>query len=69
MSSQPIGNMTHDELNQLIEDIIDRRLQGLVKPQKECSNAEILASIKKRRFTPPEGSKSTLEMLREDRDA
>lgn len=69
MSSQPISNMTRDELNQLIEDMIDRRLQGLLKPQGSRSNAEILASIKKHRFTPPEGAKSTLEMIREDRDA
>lgn len=69
MSSQPISNMTRDELNQFIEDVVDRRLQGLLKPHNERSNAEILASIKKHRFTPPEGSQSTLEMLREDRDA
>jgi len=69
MSSQSINNMTHDELNQLIEDMIDRRLQGLLKPQDNRSNAEILASIKKHRFTLPEGAKSPLEMLREDRDA
>ena len=69
MSSQPIGDMTREELNQLIEDVVDRRLQGLLKPQSRWSNAEILASIKKHRYTPPKGSKSVVELLREDRDA
>ena len=69
MSSQPINDMTRDELNQLIEDMIDRRLQALLKPQDSRSTEEILAEIEKHRFTPPTGSKSTLEMLREDRDA
>lgn len=69
MSSQPINNMTQDELNQLIEDMIDRRLQALLKPQDTRSTSELLAELDKLRFTPPEGSKSSLEMLREDRDA
>ena len=69
MSSQPINNMTKDELNQLIEDMIDRRLQGLLKPQDTRSTSELLAELDQLRFTPPEGAKSSLEMLREDRDA
>lgn len=69
MSSQPINNMTHDELNQLIEDMIDRRLQGLLKPQDTRSTSELLAELDQLRFTLPEGAKSSLEMLREDRDA
>jgi len=69
MSSQPINNMTKDELNQLIEDMIDRRLQGLLKPQDTRSTSQLLAELDQLRFTPPEGAKSSLEMLREDRDA
>lgn len=69
MSSQPISNMTRDELNQLIEDMIDRQFQSLLKPQDNRSTSELLAELDRLRFTPPEGAKSTLEMLREDRDA
>lgn len=69
MSSQPINNMTQDELNQLIEDMIDRRLQALLKPQDTRSTSELLAELDQLRFTPPEGAKSSLELLREDRDA
>jgi hypothetical protein len=53
----------------VIDEAIDRRLQGLLKPQDSRSNAELLKELDKLRFTPPEGTKSTLELLREDRDA
>lgn len=69
MSSQPISNMTRDELNQLIEDMIDRRLQGLLKPQDDRSQEVIMDYIEKHRIVPSKGAKSPLEMLREDRDA
>jgi len=69
MSTHPIQNMTINELNELIEEVVDRRLQHLLKPTSNRSHIEILESIKKRRFTPPRGTKSTLELLREDRDA
>ena len=69
MSSQSISNMTHDELNRLIEDVVDRRLQSLLKPQDNRSTDEILDVIEQYRYTPPKGSKSVVEMLREDRDA
>lgn len=69
MSSQSISNMTRDDLEQLIEDRIDRRLQGLLKPQDNRSTSELLAELDQLRFTPPKGAKSSLELLREDRDA
>ena len=69
MASQRIADMTQDELSQFVEAIIDRRLQVFLKPQDERTHAEVLEAIRKHRFTPPEGAKSTLEMLREDRDA
>lgn len=69
MATQRIADMTLEELNQLIDEHIDRRFRESVKPRDTRSNSEILASIRKRRFTPPEGAKSTLELLREDRDA
>jgi hypothetical protein len=69
MSSQPISNMTRDELNQLIEEMIDRRLQAMWKPRSNRTTEEILGVLEQHRFTPPKGAKSTLELLREDRDA
>lgn len=69
MATQRVSDMTIDELSQLVDQMIDRRLQGLIKPQDERSNTEIIASIRKRRFTPPADAKSTLEMLRDNREA
>jgi hypothetical protein len=69
MATQRIADMTLAELNKVIDEAIDRRLQGLLKPQDNRSNAELLKELDKLRFTPPEGTKSTLELLREDRDA
>lgn len=69
MATQRVSDMTLDELQQLIDTAIDRRLQGLLKPKATRTMAEILASIDENRIVPPPGSKSAREMLREDRDA
>ena len=69
MAIQQITDMTLDELNQLIESAIDRRLQALLKPEASHSHSELLEELDQLRFTPPEGTKSSLELLREDRDA
>ncbi|MCB9453929.1 MAG: hypothetical protein H6672_21055 [Anaerolineaceae bacterium] len=61
--------MTLDELNQIIEDTVDRRFQVWSRPEEKRSVFEILDFIEKHRIIPPPGSKSALEMLREDRDA
>jgi len=69
MVSQRVADLSLDELNQLIDDAIDRRLQALLKPESTQSHGELLEELDRLRFTPPEGTKSTLAMLREDRDA
>ena len=69
MAIQRITDMTLDELNQLIDSAIDRRLQALLKPEASRSHSELLEELDQLRFTPPEGTKSSLELLREDRDA
>jgi hypothetical protein len=69
MATNRIVDMTVEELNELIETAIDRRLQALFKPKATRTTSEVLASIQKNRIVPPPGSKSALEMLREDRDA
>ena len=69
MASERVGDMTIDELKALIGEVVEQRLKGLETPKSERSREEVLASIKRNRWTPPPGSRSTLELLREDRDS
>ncbi len=71
MAAERVGDMTLDELTQIIERVVDRRLrlQPMRRPKDPRSVEEILASIDRHMWTPPPGAKSSLEMLREDRDA
>jgi hypothetical protein len=75
MASDRIGDMTMDELKAVIQQEIyvrhleDERIKRLLTPPKDNRSVkEILESIDRHRFTPPAGSPSTLELLREDRD-
>jgi hypothetical protein len=71
MAVERVGDMTLDELTQIIEGVVDRRLrlQPMRRPKDPRSVTEILASIDRHRITLPPGAKSSLELLREDRDA
>lgn len=71
MAVERVGNMTLEELNQLIERVVDRRLllQPMPRRKDPRSVQEILDSIDRNMWTPPPGAKSSLELLREDRDA
>lgn len=42
MAIQRVSDMTLNELNRMIDHAIDRRLQGLLKPQSSHSHAELL---------------------------
>lgn len=77
-----IANMTLEELKQLIDEAVDRRLKQLLGefeidedeffPDEEPdtrSLEEVYASIDRNMWTPPPGAKSSLELLREDRDS
>lgn len=68
MAAERVADMTVDELKALITEVVDRRLQEILKPRDTRSVEEILASIDRHRYTPPPGTPSTLELLREDRD-
>ncbi len=71
MAAERIGDMTVQELKGLIRQEIDERLrihELLERPRDTRSVQEILESIDRHRWTPPPGSKSTGELLREDRD-
>lgn len=69
MAVERVGDMTLDELKVLINQEIDQRLQSLSLPKTTRTVKEINESIRRHRWTPPPGSKSSLELLREDRDA
>jgi hypothetical protein len=68
MENERIGDMTLEELKALIESTVDQRIRKIRKPQSSRSIDEINASIREHRWTPPPGSPSVLELLREDRD-
>lgn len=67
MATERVGDMTRDELRAFIRETVQpkdrvRQLGG------KRSVEEVLASIDKHRWTPPPGSPSVVEMIREDRD-
>jgi hypothetical protein len=73
-----IAEMTLEELKKLIDDAIDERLTQLLgtfevpdEPDEDNNRTwdEIRASVERHRWTPPPGAKSSLELLREDRDS
>jgi len=73
-----IAHMTVEELQQLITFTVEQRLSALLGQfdlsdfeTDEAENRpldEIRASIEQHRWTPPPGTPSVTEMLREDRD-
>jgi hypothetical protein len=65
MAVQRIVDMTLDDLKALI----DQRIHEVFKPQDNRTVEEILESIDRNMWTPPPGAKSSLELLREDRDS
>lgn len=75
-----VGEMTRDELKQLIAQMLNERLAVLHDRfeypdlEDDPSNDdltwdEVRALVEEHRWTPPPGAKSSLELLREDRDA
>jgi hypothetical protein len=71
---ETIANMTKDELKQFINDVLDERDFEPYSDRQHSRSAstrsvkEINESIRRKRWTPPPGTPSTLEMLREDRE-
>ncbi len=78
-----IGSMTREELIRLIDEAVDRRLKRLFgefeidenefyadeeEDQDTRTLEEVFESIDRHMWTPPPGTKSSLELLREDRD-
>ncbi|MBW4667412.1 MAG: hypothetical protein KME60_08255 [Cyanomargarita calcarea GSE-NOS-MK-12-04C] len=68
METKLVKDMTVDELKAIIAFVIDERLRNKEQPGEKRSLQEIFDSIDRHRWTPPPGAKSSLELLREDRD-
>ena len=68
METKRVTDMTVDELKALIVEIVDERLRNKEQRSEKRSLQEIFDSIDRHRWTPPPGAKSSLELLREDRD-
>jgi len=77
-----IANMTLEELRQMIDETVERRLKQLVGefeideeelfPDEEIDTRtleEVYDSIDRNMWTPPPGAKTSLELLREDRES
>jgi hypothetical protein len=73
-----IANMTLDELKKFVQETIDERLTQMLgtfeipDESDEDNNLtwdDIRVSVERHRWTPPPGAKSSLELLREDRDS
>lgn len=73
--------LTMDELKTLIAEIVEEKLEEKIhetassrvrrlprRKRDTRSPEEVQASIERNRWTPPPGAKSSLELLREDRD-
>jgi hypothetical protein len=72
MGTERIVDMTVEELKGLIAQIVDERIRQGEQPQitvKKRSLHEIMDSVDRHRWTPPPGSPSVVEMIREDRDS
>lgn len=71
MSSPNLSTMTLDDLQQMIAQIVDKRIaQYLVlAPSAQPPTHETLASIARHRWTPPPDAPTVVEMLRADRDS
>lgn len=69
MAVERVGDMTLEALNRLVEAAVDRRLQAIARPVDKRSMREINESIRRNRISLPPTAKSSLTLLREDRDA
>jgi hypothetical protein len=76
--AETIAQMTLDELKKFVEDTIEERLTRMlgafeIADEDDAEDGmtwdEIRASVERHRWTPPTGTKTASELLREDRDS
>ena len=68
MSTQRVADMTLDELKEFVEQVVARRSHVPDIPDEFDSVDAVNDFIDQHRWTPPQGSPSNLELIREDRD-
>ena len=70
MESERVGDMTREELEQLVARLIDKRMRQYpyVLGRDERSPQDVWKSIVTNIIEPASGTPSTLALLREDRD-
>ena len=72
MTPERVADMTLEELKTLISQVIAEKMvdaQLPPCPKDTRSVQEVLAAMDRIRWTPPAGSPSVVEMIREDRDS
>lgn len=67
MNTERVADMTIDDLKTFVTRIVNERLPHA--PKDDRTLEEVLASMDRIRWTPPPGSRTTLEMIQEDRNA
>lgn len=63
-----IKDMTVEDLQAMIDQTVERKLQELFGEPDTRTLEEVFESIERNRWSPPPGGKSSLEYLREDRE-
>lgn len=68
MATDRVGDMTVEELEALVEKVVDRRMGNVRQLGGKGSVQGVLDDIDKHLWTPPPGTPSVVELIREDRD-
>jgi hypothetical protein len=68
MTTGQVSDMTLDDLRSLIRSIVEEYVESTEPQGSRPPVEEVLRSMRENLWTPPPGAKSSLEMLREDRD-
>ncbi len=68
MPIQKVADMTVEDLKELIRQVVKEQLQNQLPPKDTRSVAEILQSIEQHRWTPPPGTPTANQIIREARD-
>ena len=72
MGDKQVADLTVEELKAIITQVVDERLreeQQRQPPKDTRSVQDVLAAMDRIRWTPPAGSPSVVEMIREGRDS
>ncbi len=71
MANQTIANMIREELQRLIEQTVERKIIQLLGEESDLPfvKDEVSESIDCNMWSPPPGAKSSIELLREDRES